>query len=183
MPPLAAGKAGSMWYPAEQRPPRSLSLSGLLGRAARYESLPAPVDRRVTILAWTGVLLLAAVLAFLALAPDHLDPDGRHTGFLLLGRGVFAAVLHAGGRAAVVLPAGWAALAGAAVLAVWTSGYRRARGWQQFAILAIGLLGSVAAVPVAVALAVATINLVIWLAVLGLALAVAREVIVVLFDS
>jgi hypothetical protein len=172
-----------MWYPAEQRHPRPLSLSGFLGRAARYESLPAPVDRRLTVLAWTGALLLAAVLVFLALAPGHLDPAGRHAGFFLLGRGVFAAVLDAGGHGDLVLPAGWAVLASGAVLAVWTSGYRRARGWQQFAILMIGVLGSLAAVPVAVALAVAAINLVIWLAVLGLALAAAREVIVVLVES
>jgi hypothetical protein len=172
-----------MWYPAEQRQPRSLSLSGLLGRAARYESLPAPVDRRLTVLAWTGALLLAAVLAFLALAPAHLDPAGRHARFFLLGRGVFTAVLDAGGRADVVLPAGWAVLASAAVLAVWTSGFRKARGWQQVAILAIGVLGGLAAIPVAVALAVAALNLVIWLAVLGLAVAAARGVIVVLLET
>jgi hypothetical protein len=172
-----------MWYPAEHRSPRSLSLSGLLGRAARYEALPAPVDRRLTVLGWTGSLLLAAVLAFLAVAPEHLDPAGRHAGFFLFGRGVFAAVLDAGGRAGVVLPAGWAALASAAVLAVWTSGYRRGRRWQQVAILAVGLLGTLAAVPVAVALVVAALNLVIWLAVLGVAVAAVREVVVVLLES
>jgi hypothetical protein len=166
-----------MWYPAEQPRPRSISLSGLLGRAARYESLPAPVDRRLTILAWTGTLLLAAALAFLALAPGHLDPAGRHARFFIVGRGVFAAVLGAGGHAAVVLPAGGAALAAAAVLAALTSGYRRARRWQQVAILAIGLLGAVAIAPVAVAVAVAAVNLAIWLAILGVALAAAREVI------
>jgi hypothetical protein len=172
-----------MWYPAEQRHPRSLSLSGLLGRAARYESLPAPVDRRLRTLAWSGTLLLAAVMVFLAVAPRYLDPGGRHAGFLLVGRDLFAAVLNAAGRADVVLPAGWAALAAAMVLAVMTSGFRRARRWQQFAILAVGLLGTVAVVPVVVALAVAAINLAIWLAVLGVALAGAREVIVAFFEG
>jgi hypothetical protein len=172
-----------MWYPGEQHHPRSLSLSGLLARASRYESLPAPVDRRLGVLAWTGTLLLAAVLAFLTLAPGRLDPAGRHAGFFLLGRGVFAAVLDAGGRADVLLPAGWSVLASGAVLAVWTSGYRRARRWQQFALLAIGLLGTVAVVPVVVALAIAALNLVIWLAALGLALVAAREVIVMVFES
>jgi hypothetical protein len=172
-----------MWYPGEQRQPRSLSLSGLLGRASRYESLPAPVDRRLGVLAWTGTLLLAAVLAFLALAPGHLDPAGRHARFFLVGRGVFTAVLDAGGRADVLLPAGWAVLAAMAVLAVSTSGYRRARRWQQVALLAIGLLGTVAVVPVVVALAIAALNLVIWLAALGLALVAAREVIVMVIES
>jgi hypothetical protein len=183
LPLPAARKAGSMWYPAGQPHPRSLSLSGLLGRAARYESLPAPVDRRVRVLGWAGTLLLAGALAFLALAPGHLDPAGRHADFFLFGRGIFAAVLDAGGRAAVVLPVGWAALAAAMVLAILTSGFRRARSWQQVAILAVGLVGTVAVVPVAVALAVAAVNLVIWLAILGLALAAAREVIGMAFDG
>jgi hypothetical protein len=172
-----------MWYPAGQPHPRSLSLSGLLGRAARYESLPAPVDRRVRVLGWAGTLLLAGALAFLALAPGRLDPAGRHAGFFLFGRGVFAVVLNAGGRAAVVLPVGWAALAAAMVLAMLTFGFRRARSWQQVAILAVGLLGTVAIVPVVVALAVAAVNLGIWLAILGLALAAAREVIGMAFDG
>jgi hypothetical protein len=172
-----------MWYPAEQPHPWSLSLSGLLGRAARYESLPAPVDRRVRTLAWSSIPLLAAVMTFLAVAPRHLDPGGRHAGFFLLGRDLFAAVLGAGGRAAVVLPVGGAVLAAAVALAVWTSGFRRARHWQHFAILALGLLGIVAAVPVVVALAIAAINLAIWLAVLGIALAAAREVIVAFFEA
>ncbi len=171
-----------MLDPAERRHSRSLSLSGLLGGAARYEKLPAPVDRRLSILAWTGTVLLAAALAFLALAPEHLDPAGRHGRFFLLGRGVFAAVLDAGGRADAVLPGGWVVLASAAVLAVWTSGFRQARRWQQIGLLTIGVLGTVAVVPVAVALAIAAVNLVIWLAVLGLALAAVREVIVMAFE-
>jgi hypothetical protein len=166
-----------MWYPAEQQPPRSISLRGFLGRARRHESTPAPVDRRLTILAWTGTLLLAAALVFLTLAPRHLDPAGRHAQVLLVGRGVFAAVLRSAGHGAVVLPAGMATLAGAAVLAVWTSGYRRARRWQQYALLMVGLLGVAAVAPVALALAVAALNLVIWLALAGLALAAVREVI------
>ena len=172
-----------MWHASEQRPPRSLNLNGFLGRAARYEALPAPADRRLTVLGWTGTLLLAGVLAFLAVAPEHLDPAGRHGRFFLFGRGVFTAVLDAGGRADIVLPVGWAVLASAAVLAVWTSGYRRGRRWEQVAILAMGLLGTLAAVPALIALAVAAVNLVIWLAVLGLALAAAREVITVLFEG
>lgn len=172
-----------MWYPAEQQPPRSISLSGFLGRARRHESTPAPVDRRLTVLAWTGTLLLAASLSFLTLAPRHLDPAGRHAQVLLVGRGVVAAVLRSGGHAAVVLPAGMAALAGAAVLAVWTSGYRRARRWQQYALLVVGLLGVAAVAPVALALAVAALNLAIWLALAGLAVAAVREVIVVAFDA
>ena len=171
-----------MWHPAEQRHPRSLSLSGLLGRAARYESLPAPVDRRLRTLAWSGTLLLAAVMIFLAVAPRYLDPGGRHAGFLLVGRDLFVAVLHAAGRADVVLPAGWAALAAAMVLAVTTSGFRQARRWQQFALLAVGLLGTgpssrwwshSSSRPSTGDLA----------AVLGIALAGAREVIVALFEG
>jgi hypothetical protein len=92
-------------------------------------------------------------------------------------------VLRSGGHAAVVLPAGMAALAGAAVLAVWTSGYRRARRWQQYALLVVGLLGVAAVAPVALALAVAALNLAIWLALAGLAVAAVREVIVVAFDA
>jgi hypothetical protein len=185
LPPQFAGaarKAGSMWYPAEQPSTRATSLREFLGQSARYEATPAPVDRRLTVLAWTGTLLLAASLAFLALAPRHLDPAGRHAQVLLVGRGVFAAVLGAGGHAALVLPAGLAALAAAAVLAVWTSGYRRARRWQQFAVLAVGLLGPAAVAPVAVALAVAALNLLIWLALAALAVAAAREVITAAFD-
>jgi hypothetical protein len=82
-----------------------------------------------------------------------------------------------------VLPAGEVVLASAAVLAVWTSGFRRARRWQQFAVLGVGLLGTVAIVLVVVALAIAAINLVIWLALLGLAVVAAREVMVVAFDG
>ena len=172
-----------MWYPAEQPRPRSVNLSGFLRQASRHESIPAPVDRRLRVLAWAGIFLLAAALAFLALAPRHRDPAGRHAGFFLLGRGLFTTVMGAGGHAAVVLPAGEVALASAALLAVWTSGFRRARRWQQFAILVVGLLGTVAIVPVVVALAIAAINLVIWLALLGLALVAAREVMVVACDG
>jgi hypothetical protein len=171
-----------MWYPAEQPRPRSISLSGFLGRASRHESNPAPVDRRLTVLAWTGTLLLAAALVFMALVPRYLEPAGRHAKALLLGRGIFAAVLRAGGHGAVVLPAGLVALASAAVLAIWTAGFRRARRWQQFVLLAVGLLGMVAIAPVVIALAVAALNLMIWLALAGLALAAAREVIVAAFD-
>ena len=171
-----------MWYPAEQ-PRSSVNLSGFLRQAGHYESTPAPVDWRLRVLAWTGIILVAAALAFLALAPRHLDPAGRHAGFFLLGRGVFTTVLDAGGRTAVVLPVGGAALMSAALLAVWTSGFRRARRWQQFALLAVGLLGAMAIVPVVVALAIAAINLVIWLALLGLALVAVREVMVMAFDG
>jgi hypothetical protein len=129
------------------------------------------------------MFLLTAALTFLALAPRHLDPAGHHARFFLVGRGLFATVLGAGGHAAVVLPAGEVALASAAVLAVWTSGFRRARRWQQLAILVVGLLGTMAIVPVVVALAIAALNLVIWLALLGLALTAAREVMVVAFDG
>jgi hypothetical protein len=172
-----------MWYPAAQPRHRSVNLSEFLRQARHHESIPAPVDRRLRVLAWTGTILLAAALAFLALAPRHFDPAGRHAGFFLLGRGVFTKVLRAGGHGAVVLPAGEVALASAAVLAVWTSGFRRARRWQQFAVLGVGLLGTVAIVPVVVALAIAAINLVIWLALLGLAVVAAREVMVVAFDG
>ena len=172
-----------MWHPAEQPQPRSINLSGFLRQASRYESMPAPVDRRLRVLALTGTILLATALAFIVLAPRHFDPVGRHAGFFLLGRGVFTTVLQAGGHAGVVLSAGQVALASAVVLAVWTSGFRRARRWQQFAILLVGLLGTVAVVPVVIALAIAAINLVIWLALLGLALVAAREVMVVALDS
>jgi hypothetical protein len=180
---VAARKAGSMWYPAEQPSPRATSLREFLGRSTMHEATPAPVDRRLTVLAWTGTLLLAASLAFLALAPRHLDPTGRHAQVLLVGRGVFAAVLRAGGRAGVVLPAGLAALAAAAVLAVWTSGFRRARRWQQYALLGVGLLGVAAVAPVALALAVAALNLAIWLGLAMLAVAAVRGVIVAGFDA
>jgi hypothetical protein len=172
-----------MWYPAEQPRPRSVNLSGFLRQARHHESVAAPVDRRLRVLAWTGTVLLAATLAFLALAPRHLHPEGRHAGFFLLGREAFTTVLQAGGHAAVALPAGEVALASAATLAVWTSGFRRARRWQQFAMLVVGLLGAVAIVPVVVALAIAAVNLVIWLALLGLALVAAREVMAVAFDG
>jgi hypothetical protein len=172
-----------MWYPAEQPSPRATSLREFLDRARRHESTPAPVDRRLIVLAWTGTLLLAASVAFLALAPRHLDPAGRHAQVLLVGRGVFTAVLRAGGHAGVVLPAGLAALAGAATLAVWTVGYRRARRWQQYALLVVGLLGVVAVAPVALALAVAALNLAIWLGLAALAVAAVREVIVAAFDA
>jgi hypothetical protein len=135
------------------------------------------------ILAWTGTLLLAGALVFFTLAPRHFDPAGQRTSFFLVGRGVFAAVLRAGGHAVVFLAAGWMALTSAAVLAVSTSGYRWARRWQQFAIFAVGLLGTLAIVPVVVVLAIAAANLVIWAGVLALALAAVREVITSAFDQ
>ncbi len=150
------------------------SLQDLVDRAVVREAMPAPVDRRLRRLAWTGMALLGGLAAYLGIASrlTLLSEPGRRPLVWVVGWGTLRATVQLHGHARTVFLSSLAILAAATVLAVATRGFRSAGVGAQLATFAVGVLGLGAAVPLAVAVAILVANAVILAALVLLAFAV-----------
>ncbi len=148
----------------------AISLEALVDRTVPFQSLPAPIDRRLRRLALTGTGILAAFLAYLELAWRLLDPS-RRPRFVLIGWGVLGDTVSLYGHALLALRGSIATLGTALVLTIATRGFRLGRCWSQVACLLIGLAGLAALIPLLVAVVVLALNVTAWmfLVVTGLA--------------
>ncbi len=143
-------------------PPRHGSptdLRDLLDRAAGHHS----VEWRLRRSAWLGVLLLAALVAYLWGSWRLLDlSDQARPAFVLTGWGLLRDTIRLHGYAHLVYQAAVATLGAAMVIAAATRGFRARRVWEHLGIFAVGIAGLLAAVPLGVAAAVVVANVVAW---------------------
>lgn len=163
----------------------AFTLQDLVDQASTHERLPATIDERLRRFAYLGGALLVVADGYLAAALRFpaLAEDGQRPPAALVGWGVLQRTLQLDGRARAVLAAGLAALGVAVVLAVVTRGFTTGRLWSHLGSLLVGLAGLVAIVPLAIALAILVVNVLLWFVIGVLAFALGSALLVGLVSA
>ena len=130
----------------------------------RVAGWPPPLvpGQRVGRLARAGSLALAAFVVWLVAGRAGVASTGAPPPLLLVGWGVLRDTLELHGRASGAFRAALMTLWVAVPLWATTAGFRTGPSWLGLARLAIGVVGSAAAVPLLVAVAILAVNLVLW---------------------
>lgn len=123
---------------------------------------PLRTGRRSGRFARAGTLALAAFVVWLVAGRALVTSTGAPPRLLLVGWGILRDTLQLAGWAQDAFRAALAILWLAAHLWAVTAGFRSGPRWLAPARVAIGLSGSVAAIPLLVAVAVVAANLVLW---------------------
>jgi hypothetical protein len=124
--------------------------------------IPLRTGRRLGRFARAGTLALAAFVVWLVAGRALVASTGTPPRLLLVGWDILCDTLQLDGRAQDAFRAALVVLWLAVPLWAVTAGFRSGPRWLAPARVAVGLAGSVAAIPLLVVVAVVAANLVLW---------------------